>query len=187
MKKWLCALAFVTGVALPIFARAAETLESTVATCWSCHGAAGLPSDSTIPIIWGQSAAYIEKQLRDYRSGERSSQIMSSMSESVRRDDLARAADMIAKMPWPQSSSTMREAAPDLIASCQACHGADLMGAVSVEGVAPRLAGQFANYLSDQMSAFARNERSNSKAMTSLMQSLSEAERAEIAKYLASL
>src|SRR3954447_24339833 len=45
---------------------AADPVEAALTTCWSCHGSAGEPKDPTIPIIWGQLAPYLEKQLRDY-------------------------------------------------------------------------------------------------------------------------
>ena len=59
------------------------------------------------------------------------------------------------------------------------------MGGPSPEGVAPRLAGQFAEYLDYEMGAFAREERSNKKTMTSTMKALSPAERTALAHWLA--
>lgn len=168
-------------------ARAADPLEAAMETCWSCHGVAGEPKDPTIPIIWGQQAKYIEKQLRDYRAGDRDNQIMSSMAEAVPFKELARAAELIAAKAWPQRADAVKTPAPESAATCQACHGADLMGGASPEGLAPRLAGQFAEYLEDQMGAFARDQRANQKTMSAMMKALSAEERARLAKYFAGL
>jgi cytochrome c553 len=168
-------------------ALAADPIEASLTTCWSCHGAEGLPKDPTIPILWGQRAAYIEKQLRDYRSGDRDNQIMSSMAEAVPIRDLPKAAAWIAAKPWPANGVTGDAAPPETIETCKACHGAELMGGQSPEGVAPRLGGQFAEYLADQMDSFARGERANQKAMSELMKSIAPTDRSMIAKYLASL
>ena len=92
-------LAIVLGPTAP--AGATDSLEPALVTCWSCHGPEGLPHDPTVPIIWGQQARYIEKQLRDFRAGDRDDQIMSSMAEAVPFKDLARAAEFIAAKPWP--------------------------------------------------------------------------------------
>ena len=100
-----------TGVA-----RAADVVENALGICASCHGADGLPKDPTVPIIWGQRAKYIEKQLLDYRSGDRDNQIMSSMAEAVRRDDVPprRKFSRVGRGPvterardWPQPPSKL--------------------------------------------------------------------------------
>jgi len=166
---------------------AADAVEQAVAGCWGCHGAGGAPKDPTIPVIQGQQPAYLEKQLHDFRSGQREDQIMSSMAESIPAKETARAAVIIAAMPWPRIEAASGAPEPDSVVACQSCHGADFAGGPGPEGVAPRLAGQFAAYLEAQMGAFARGERAKSKTMTLMMKSLDAGERARIAKYLASL
>ena len=170
------------------FAADADRVESALAECAACHGAAGKPSDPTIPIIWGQKAEYLDKQLRDYRSGERDNQIMSSMAESVPVADITRAAALLASRQWPGTSATAPGVAPPagLTDSCKGCHGANFTGGPSPEGFAPRLAGQFAEYLEYQMGAFAREERANQKSMSAIMKSLTAADRSALASYLAS-
>jgi len=174
------------AVALGAAGAAGEPLDAALSTCWSCHGAEGMSKDPTVPIIWGQRAAYLEKQLRDFRSGDRDSQIMSSMAESIGRDDLARAAALIAAKAWPKRAAAAT-LAPVAIEACKSCHGEGLMGGPSPEGEAPRLAGQFADYLDGEMSAFARGERANAKAMSATMSALGPEERTALANYLAGL
>jgi cytochrome c553 len=188
MNRVMAMIAALGMVSFAATARAADAVEAALGTCWSCHGADGLPKDPTIPIIWGQHAGYIEKQLRDYRAGDRDNQIMSSMAEAVPFKDLARAAAIIAGKGWPkQAPPPAGTSAPDSVAACQACHGEKFMGGQSPEGIAPRLAGQFTEYLDEQMSDFARGQRANQKTMTALMKALSADDRKTIATYLAGL
>ena len=184
MKNWILA-GFLACVALSP-ALAADPLETSLQICSSCHGSAGKPSDSTIPIIFGQQAKYLEKQLKDYRSGDRDNQIMSSMAEAVPFKELAHAAEILANRPWPAREGTAL-AEPPSAAACKACHGANFEGGQSPEGMAPRLAGQFAAYLSDQMAAFARDARTNQPTMSAMMKALSAEERTRIASYLGSM
>ncbi|HEY3908789.1 MAG TPA: c-type cytochrome [Stellaceae bacterium] len=168
-------------------AAAAGSVAPKTRLCASCHGGAGVPSDHTVPIIWGQQPAYLQKQLNDYRNGDRDSQIMSSIAESLSDRDLSQITAQFGSAKWPAPSEAKLPAAPVAIATCQACHSANLAGGVSPSGVAPRLAGQFSAYLVDTMNAYADGERANSTAMTALMQSLSPPDRTKIADYLAVL
>ncbi len=184
-KAALAAL-FVTGLAISA-AFGADAVEQAVASCWACHGAGSPPKDPSIPMIQGQQAAYLEKQLHDFRSGQRDDQIMSSMAESIPAKETARAAAMIAAMTWPKMASPSPAATPDSAVACQACHGVDFAGGPGPEGVAPRLAGQFAEYLEARMAAFARGDNSSAKTMAAMMKALDAAERAQLARYLAGL
>ena len=184
---WIaCLVLSLTGFSVGQ-AIAADAVEQAVASCWGCHGAGAAPKDPTIPVIQGQQAAYLEKQLHDFRGGQREDQIMSSMAESIPAKETVRAAAMIAAMPWPKIEAASGTPEPDSVVACQSCHGADFAGGPGPEGVAPRLGGQFAVYLEAQMGVFARGERAQSKTMTLMMKSLDAAERARIAKYLAGL
>ncbi len=186
--KGRCAVVWLAMFGIGVCAaRAADALDTALETCWSCHGANGAGNDPTVPVIWGQNARYLEKQIRDFSSGDREDQIMSSMASSLRREDISRAAALIAAKPWPGHADTPAAAAPDALAACQGCHGADLSGGDSPEGAAPRLAGQFADYLATAMSGFAGGERANQKTMSAMMKALKPDERAALAKYLAGL
>jgi cytochrome c553 len=165
----------------------ADPIGAKVQLCASCHGRSGLPSDHAVPIIWGQQAAYLAKQLNDYRNGDRESQIMSSIAESLRDGEVAQIAAYFGNAKWPAQSAASPPPAPDAIAACRACHNGNLQGGVTAAGTAPRLAGQFSSYLKETMTAYADGERANSATMAALMQSLSPADRKIIADYLAAL
>ncbi len=180
-------LAPVAAIVLGAGLAAADPIETKERLCASCHGVHGLPSDPTVPIIWGQQSAYILKQLNDYRNGDRDSQIMSSIAESLSPVDLMQMAAYFSNAKWPTRAVSPLPAVPDAIATCQACHNANLGGGLSPSGVAPRLAGQFSRYLVDTMNAYASGERANSQPMSALMQGLSPADRKTIAEYLSTV
>jgi len=171
----------------PLPGLAQEQIGAALDTCWSCHGASGVPKDPTVPIIWGQRADYLEAQLRAYRAGDRENQIMNSMAESLRRADIPAVAAFIAGKDWPATSGDGSGAAPNAVATCRGCHGAELMGGVSPVGPAPRLAGQTAAYLKAQMVAFAHGERLNQETMSALMKALDGETQTALASYLAGL
>ncbi len=167
---------------------AQDALERSLQTCMACHGVAGASYDPKIPIIWGQNAAYLKKQMSDYRDGNRDSQIMTSMAEQFPRNELTGVAAFMAAKPWPrQPPPTQNVTAPALVVACQSCHGSDSKGGETSDGYAPRLAGQFAPYLEEQMSAYASGARTNHTGMAALMKGLPLAERVAIARYLATL
>jgi cytochrome c553 len=165
----------------------ADTFGSKLVLCASCHGGHGLPSDPDVPIIWGQQSAYLLKQLNAYRNGDRGSQIMSSIAESLSEAEVSQMAAYFGSAEWPRQAKTALPAAPGTLAICRACHNANLAGEVSAAGVAPRLAGQFSPYLVDTMTAYANGERTNNSVMSAQAQSLSPADRKAIADYLAAM
>ena len=190
-REWaLIGQLFAAFVATSLSAErvSAASIETKAQLCASCHGEHGVPSDPTVPIIWGQQAAYIQNELNAYRNGDRESQIMSSIVESLSDAEISQIAAYFGDAEWPvRSESPPSAPAPGAIATCQACHNANLAGGKGPAGIAPRLAGQFSPYLRDTMNAYANGERANSAAMSTLMQSLSPEDRKTVADYLASM
>jgi cytochrome c553 len=169
-------------VALPP-AHAQGEIEAKAQLCAACHGDKGVPSDpKATPVIWGQQQSYLMKQLRDFRSGERSSAIMSPLAKGLAEGDLRKLAAFFAAKPWPQRPSA-ESPLPPKIAQCQACHQPNFQGGMP----APRLAGLSYEYLVAAMRAFAAEERTNNLDMPKFMQVLSESERDAIARYLSAL
>jgi cytochrome c553 len=177
-------LGFSLAVALPP-AHAADDIEAKVQLCAACHGDKGTPADpKTMPVIWGQQQSYLMKQMRDFRSGERNSAIMSPIAKGLAEDDLRRIAAYFAARTWPaRRASAEPPSPPKGIAQCQACHQPNFEGGMPV----PRLAGLSYEYLVAAMRAFAAEERTNNLDMPKFMQALTERERDAIARYLAAL
>src|SRR5437879_3406412 len=65
-------------------ATAADELEAKLQSCNACHGVNGQPIDKSIPIIWGQTTAYMTKQLHDYRGEDRASPVMSQFAGMIK-------------------------------------------------------------------------------------------------------
>src|ERR1017187_6740398 len=79
----------------------AQSIEEKTQVCAGCHGADGKPVDKTIPIIWGQQAGYIYIELRDFKRGDRKSDIMQPIASSLERQDMLDIAEYFSKKPWP--------------------------------------------------------------------------------------
>ena len=171
-------------------ARADEIVQGK---CFLCHGAAGESSSPVFPRLAGQNAAYVARQLADYKSGRRRSSTMQPMVE-----DLS-AADMQALGDWFSSRPTQVHPVADAdlagvgkfvyfrgnpysgVAACATCHGADGHGSATL----PRLAGQHAQYTENQIKLFDKRERTNDNAvMHGIASKLSELEIKAVAAYL---
>lgn len=75
-------------------------LSRDVAACIACHGPQGLGNDPAgYPRVSGQSAEYVVKSLKDYRSGDRvygpKSQIMGDIANKLDDDEIEAVADYI--------------------------------------------------------------------------------------------
>jgi cytochrome c553 len=173
-------LAVVAGPAC-----AADDIEAKVQLCAACHGQNGVPTDpKTIPVIWGQERAYLFKQMRDYRNGERDNPIMSPIAKSLAEEDLRPIAAYFAAKSWPtQNAAATSAPLPKGITQCQPCHQPNFQGGPP----APRLAGLSYEYLLASMHGFATDQRGNNGDMPKFMQMLTESEREAIARYLAAL
>lgn len=56
--------------------------------CASCHGVDGNSPVPMFPKIGGQPRTYIEKVLKDYKSGTRKDPVMAGMSAALSEDDI---------------------------------------------------------------------------------------------------
>ncbi len=63
--------------------------KAKAATCAGCHGANGISNNPLWPNLAGQKAAYPEKQLKAFRSGERKDPMMAPMVGSLSDEDIA--------------------------------------------------------------------------------------------------
>ncbi len=56
--------------------------------CVSCHGAAGISNSPIWPNLAGQKSAYLEKQLKAFRAGERKDAMMNAMAKPLSDQDI---------------------------------------------------------------------------------------------------
>lgn len=69
------------------------------ATCAACHGADGNSVNPIWPKLAGQHAAYLEKQIKDFRDGRRKDPMMSAMVATLSDTDIANLAAYFASQP----------------------------------------------------------------------------------------
>ena len=182
------ALACMTAVgAMP--ARA-QGIEEKVQVCSGCHGENGKPVDKTIPNIWGQQAGYIYIQLRDFKRGDRKSEIMQPIASGFERNDMLAIAEYFSKKPWPDLGQprapkdvARRAQTANSSVGCTGCHLEQFQG----DSTIPRLAGQGRDYLAQTMNNFRTRARGNNPGMSDLMIATAPDDLAALAQYLAGL
>src|SRR5580698_11618984 len=91
----------IAAIVLAITPLRAQTLDDKVQICSSCHGENGKPVDKTIPNIWGQQTGYLYIQLRDFKRGDRKSEIMQPIASAFERDDMLAIAEYFSQKKWP--------------------------------------------------------------------------------------
>lgn len=61
-------------------------------TCAVCHGLDGIAKNPDAPHLAGETAAYLVKQLKAFKSGERKHEQMSIIAQGLSEEDMANAA-----------------------------------------------------------------------------------------------
>ncbi|MFN3565507.1 MAG: c-type cytochrome [Burkholderiaceae bacterium] len=161
--------------------------------CLLCHGIDGDSSSELFPKLAGQHAAYLARQLADFKSGARKSSAMQDMVK-----DLSDADMKALGVYFSRKAATANEVKdPDLaavgryvyhhgnrysgVAACAGCHGPDAAGSAEL----PRLAGQNALYIEKRIKYFNAPERSkDSPAMHAIVARMTELEIKAVAEYL---
>jgi cytochrome c553 len=101
MKLSVVSAAFVAAVcaAGPALAADADAGKKVAAgTCAVCHGIDGLAKNPDAPHLAGETAAYLVKQLKAFKSGERKHEQMSIIAEGLSDEDMANAAAWYSKI-----------------------------------------------------------------------------------------
>ncbi len=173
--------------------RAVEIVEGK---CFICHGAEGESSSPVFPRLAGQHASYVERQLADYKSGKRKNDTMQAMAADLTPEEMRLLGMYFESKP----ARTHAVADPELaqvgrfvfnrgnpfsgVAACADCHGAAGHGTERL----PRLGGQHAQYVENQLKAFSKRERTNDNAvMHTIASKLTELELKAVASYVSGL
>ena len=177
----------------PTAAPVANPTQSIAASCVACHGTDGKGSGPTFPNLAGQSLAYLEKQLRDFRSHDRSDPMMSGMAQGLKDDEISELAKHFNSLSATLKTDAKAEAlkkskstVPDVASSCLSCHGASGVADAAVMPNVPNLAGQKAEYIAKQLSAFKAQSRRD-PIMQGMAASLTDEQIQAIAKYFSEL
>lgn len=72
------------GPSGPVVAAGPEKAQA----CVACHGADGMGSDPSYPVLAGQHASYLSQALRGYRDGKRRNAIMGGMAAGLSDTDI---------------------------------------------------------------------------------------------------
>jgi cytochrome c553 len=168
--------------------------------CFGCHGAGGNSTVTVNPKLAQQHAAYIEKQLHEFKSGKRANAVMSGMAAPLSDADIRNvAAYLHAQKAEPgfakdrdlvaMGERIYRGGVPDRqIPACAGCHAPNGAG---IPDQYPRLAGQHADYVAAQLSAFRDTDpkvgRKNSLPMNQVAAKLNDREIKAVSDYIAGL
>jgi cytochrome c553 len=199
--KAIAAIASIaSSVALIGIAQAADDVAkgASIATdvCAGCHGADGNSIATTFPKLAGQQKVYLLRELKDYKSGKRVSEIMAPLVTTLSDDDLSNLAAYYAKQkaaPGVAGDAKLLSVGKNLylkgnsktdVPSCDSCHEEDGSGS----GKFPRVAGQHIDYALDQFRLYATGKRTNgSRVMQAVAERMSEEETRAVAEYMASM
>ncbi|MHB1231173.1 MAG: c-type cytochrome [Burkholderiales bacterium] len=182
-------------------AKAGEALAKkgagSAAPCMQCHGANGEGQAAAgFPRLAGQNQAYLVKQMQDFSTGRRSNPIMQAFARTLSAQQIRDVAEYYASLPaWQASKPVALTAAAARgsqlarkgnwdkgIPACFACHGEQGTG---IAPSFPALAGQNANYMSKQLSAWRAGARTNDPQglMRSVAEKMSPDEIAAVSAY----
>lgn len=75
--------------------------EQKAATCAACHGADGISTIDSNPILAGQYPSYLEHALKSYRDGSRQNAIMAGFAAQLSDEDIADLAAWFASQDGP--------------------------------------------------------------------------------------
>ena len=89
MKKLTLAVAATVMMASPVFAGDVAAGKGKSGVCAACHGANGISAVPMYPNLAGQKAAYLAKQLKDFKSGARKDPVMAPMAMGLSDEDIA--------------------------------------------------------------------------------------------------
>ena len=163
--------------------------------CDKCHGSGGISDDPDTPHLASLNAAYLLKQLKDYKSKVRDDRNMYKRVRKLDGQQMADVASWYASQTLPSIKPIAGLDIPQLvnkgdssrsIPPCDVCHGED---GKTVAGETPVLAGQYADYLIYTMENFADGSRSNDPggAVQTIIKKMSDVEIEALAKYYAAL
>ncbi len=170
--------------------------KAKAATCAACHGADGNAAVAIYPSLAGQSEAYLVKQLKAFKSGQRDNAVMAGMASPLSDDDMQNVAAYFASQTLKPAAAKTSAAGRKLyvsgdakrgITACIACHG--IKGGGMDKAAFPSIAGQRSAYIKAQLELFRSGKRANDPngMMQNIAVRLSDDDISAIANYMAAL
>jgi cytochrome c553 len=164
--------------------------------CAACHTVDGTRGSPANPILAGQHAEYIIKQLGEFKADKRSNPIMKGFASALSEADMKNVAAFYSSKQGKPGFAKNKELvalgqkiyrggiADKQVPACAGCHSPTGAG---IPSQFPRIGGQHADYVDAQMRAFRIGARANSAQMTAIAAKMSDKEIAAVADYLAGL
>ena len=182
----------------PLKGDPAKAQTTATQVCGACHGADGNSTNPAYPSLASQHAAYIEKQLQNYKSGARKNAIMMGMAAPLTPQDMANLGAYFSQKPLKPGTAKNPELvrlgekiyrggnAATGLPACAGCHSP---GGVGIPAQFPRLAGQKSEYVAQQLQYFRSGERANdaAKMMRSIAAKMSDQDIKAVAEYVSGL
>ena len=174
----------------------AKGQEKATAVCGACHTFDGTRGAPPNPILQGQHAEYLAKQLTEFKAGKRVNPVMTGMAAPLTEDDIRNVAAFYAskqaKPGFAKSKDTVALGekiyrggiAAKQVPACAGCHSPNGAG---IPSEYPRLAGQHADYSESQLNNFRSGARANGPAMVTIAARLSDKEIKAVSDYMAGL
>lgn len=175
---------------------------TAAAVCAACHMPDGNSMIPQNPILAGQHAAYIEKQLHNFRVkpgakvAERENAVMAGFAAMLTPEDISNLSAFY-NQQTPKNASPKRK---ELVAAGEkiyragipekgvpACVGCHTPNGAGIAAQYPRLAGQHPEYTEATLNNFRLGQRKNNAQMMTIAGKMSEADIAAVSEYIASL
>jgi cytochrome c553 len=208
MMRALLMLMALLGASLAYSLAHARTLTGDVqagarlaVTCMGCHAIPGyrasFPEIHRVPMISGQTKAFLVAALEDYRDGNRRHPTMRAIARALTDQDIANLAAYYASHVGGHPEIPVEPTLPpparvaELLTrgACMQCHGANMNSPTSPSF--PKIAGQHADYLFVAMRAYRieANPRvgRNNPIMQAIVRQFTDAELRLMADYIATL
>lgn len=164
--------------------------------CIGCHGENGNSEATHYPRLAGQHENYLAKQLKDFKSGTRKEEHMTSMVEAISQNDIVNLSAWFSRQKIKSRSGKkinlkgkkiyQQGISDKNVSPCADCHGEKGMGNNDIGF--PLLAGQHAEYIEKQLQHFRHAKRRNdNRVMQSIVGALSDEEIRALATYIESM
>lgn len=188
--------ALASGTAAPAKPDLAKGQAISTQVCAACHTADGSRGSPANPILQGQHADYLGKQLHEFKSGKRANAVMSGMVAALSEEDMRNVAAFYASKQAKPGFAKNKELvllgekiyrggiAERQVPACAGCHSPSGAG---IPAQYPRLSGQHSDYTEAQLTSFRAGTRANSPQMVAIAAKMSDREIKAVADYIAGL
>jgi cytochrome c553 len=172
-------------------------LEERLLLCGGCHNPDGNSIIPENPKLSGLNAKYLARQLKDFKSGDRASPIMSTIIPMVDESEFKPLAAYFSEQKRTTGATEKPELAAQgkqiydegiigsAVPACSGCHNEDGSGTDKY----PRLTGQNTAYVVSQLTNFKSGERKNDPkaVMQTVAKRMTEQEIQAVAEYVTTL